>query len=214
MSRVKRFLLMTLFSGGVFVIVASILRTYFILTGGREGGAQAARWGMREAFVAFVIANVPMIYGGLRIGLRKVRDSKVAARIRSRTIAWPGADRFIGLFTSSSRTKVSGSSENFTQSKAFARLNVTEAKSLSSACSPSSSLPCGHSCIKTDVTRSDAHVVEKGPQYAIHMTRCIKVDVGRISSGQSDPETAVAGRNHNRGEGELPLTPSLFKSPS
>lgn len=182
MSRVKKLLLTTLFSGGVFVITAGILRTYFILTGGRQGGAQAAHWGMREAFVAFVIGNVPMIYGGARIWLRKVRDSKMTARIRSMIISWPGADRVIGVFRIASREEVRGGPENFTRSKNFARLNGMEVKDLSSAKSLSPSQIWSHSCMKTDVTRSGAHLVERDPQNAIHVTRGINVDFGRITS--------------------------------
>ena len=76
-SRVKKSSLIVLFSGGIFVIMAGIFRVYLILTGGREGGAEAAYWGTREVFVAFVIGNVPIIYGGARIWLGKTRNSKL-----------------------------------------------------------------------------------------------------------------------------------------
>jgi hypothetical protein len=78
-SRIKKFFLIMLFSGGIFVIVAGILRVHFILSAGRQGGGEAALWGTREAFVAFVIGNAPLIYGSGRIWLRKSKQSKAFA---------------------------------------------------------------------------------------------------------------------------------------
>jgi hypothetical protein len=75
-SRVIKFFLIMLFGGGVFVMLAGILRAYLILNGGREGGGEAAYWGTREAVVAFVIGNLPIIYSGARIWLRKSKGSK------------------------------------------------------------------------------------------------------------------------------------------
>ncbi len=145
-SSIKKFFLIMLFSGGVFVMMAGILRAYFILIGGREGGTEAAYWGTREAATAFIIGNLPMIYGGVRIWLRKCKDSKVYAKIRSRTKDWPGANRFSGLFSRAARSRVRGESEKETPAK---MLNVTDTSNSSSEPSRQSPLPWGH-------TRSDS----------------------------------------------------------
>ncbi|KAF3399966.1 hypothetical protein F1880_007996 [Penicillium rolfsii] len=54
--------LLVLFSGGLFVMMAGILRCVLILTAGANGAQQAGSWACRETFVAVVIGNVPMIY--------------------------------------------------------------------------------------------------------------------------------------------------------
>ncbi|KAJ5787858.1 hypothetical protein N7457_002848 [Penicillium paradoxum] len=54
--------LLILFSGGLFVMMAGILRCVLILTAGANGAQQAGSWACRETFVAVVIGNIPMIY--------------------------------------------------------------------------------------------------------------------------------------------------------
>ncbi|KAJ5110248.1 hypothetical protein N7532_002893 [Penicillium argentinense] len=54
--------LLVLFSGGLFVMMAGILRCVLILTAGANGAQQAGSWACRETFVAVVIGNMPMIY--------------------------------------------------------------------------------------------------------------------------------------------------------
>ncbi|KAJ5742812.1 uncharacterized protein N7511_011213 [Penicillium nucicola] len=54
--------LLILFSGGLFVMMAGILRCVLILTAGTNGAQQAGSWACRETFVAVIIGNVPMIY--------------------------------------------------------------------------------------------------------------------------------------------------------
>ncbi|CAI7594279.1 unnamed protein product [Penicillium glandicola] len=58
--------LLILFSGGLFVMMAGILRCVLILTAGANGAQQAGSWACRETFVAVVIGNVPMIYPLIR----------------------------------------------------------------------------------------------------------------------------------------------------
>ncbi|KAJ5409119.1 hypothetical protein N7509_003002 [Penicillium cosmopolitanum] len=53
--------LLVLFSGGLFVMMAGILRCVLILTAGANGAQQAGSWACRETFVAVVIGNMPMI---------------------------------------------------------------------------------------------------------------------------------------------------------
>ncbi|RAL11864.1 uncharacterized protein BO97DRAFT_478264 [Aspergillus homomorphus CBS 101889] len=54
--------LVVLFSGGLFVMAAGILRCVLIVTAGTNGASQAGSWACRETFVAVVIGNLPMIY--------------------------------------------------------------------------------------------------------------------------------------------------------
>ncbi|KAJ5171008.1 uncharacterized protein N7500_003791 [Penicillium coprophilum] len=58
--------LLILFSGGLFVMMAGILRCVLILTAGANGAQQAGSWACRETFVAVVIGNIPMIYPLMR----------------------------------------------------------------------------------------------------------------------------------------------------
>ncbi|KAK4158750.1 hypothetical protein QBC43DRAFT_382280 [Cladorrhinum sp. PSN259] len=54
--------LMLLFSGGIFIMVAGILRGTLILTDPINGAQQSGSWAVRESFVAVVTSNLPMIY--------------------------------------------------------------------------------------------------------------------------------------------------------
>ncbi|KAL4997087.1 hypothetical protein BDV10DRAFT_201991 [Aspergillus recurvatus] len=58
--------LLVLFSGGIFVMAAGILRCVLIVTAGANGAQQAGSWACRETFVAVIIGNAPMIYPFLR----------------------------------------------------------------------------------------------------------------------------------------------------
>ncbi|KAK4134425.1 hypothetical protein BT67DRAFT_433933 [Trichocladium antarcticum] len=53
--------LIVLFSGGIFVMVAGILRCVLIITDPVNGAQQAGSWAVRETFVAVVTSNLPMI---------------------------------------------------------------------------------------------------------------------------------------------------------
>ncbi|KAK3318778.1 hypothetical protein B0H66DRAFT_249663 [Apodospora peruviana] len=54
--------LMVLFSGGIFVTMAGILRCVLILTDPVNGAQQAGSWAVRETFVAVITSNLPMIF--------------------------------------------------------------------------------------------------------------------------------------------------------
>ncbi|KAE8160875.1 hypothetical protein BDV40DRAFT_269343 [Aspergillus tamarii] len=58
----EKFELLVLFSGGIFVMAAGILRCVLIVTAGANGAQQAGSWACRETFVAVIIGNAPMIY--------------------------------------------------------------------------------------------------------------------------------------------------------
>ncbi|KAK4213162.1 hypothetical protein QBC37DRAFT_374260 [Rhypophila decipiens] len=60
-SRPKKFGLVLLFSGGAFVMVASVLRTVRLLKEPERGGSIAGTWAMRETFVAILMSNIPLI---------------------------------------------------------------------------------------------------------------------------------------------------------
>ncbi|CAK7566372.1 MAG: hypothetical protein SEPTF4163_004315 [Sporothrix epigloea] len=58
--------LMVLFSGGIFVTMAGILRCILILTNPITGAQQAGSWACRETFVAVVTTNLPMVFPLIR----------------------------------------------------------------------------------------------------------------------------------------------------
>ncbi|KAK6199629.1 hypothetical protein LQW54_010011 [Pestalotiopsis sp. IQ-011] len=64
--------LMILFSGAVFVIMASTIRAVLILTSGVEGAVTGSEWACRETFVAIVVANLPIIQPLLRKGASRI----------------------------------------------------------------------------------------------------------------------------------------------
>lgn len=72
----KRFCLIFLFSCGLFPTVGGILRIYFILMDGRNGGREAAHWAVRELFATFVVTNLPVIYGDVRIIIKRIRNPR------------------------------------------------------------------------------------------------------------------------------------------
>ncbi|KAL8895330.1 MAG: hypothetical protein Q9192_003707 [Flavoplaca navasiana] len=58
----KKWVLSIMFSGGLLVTAAGILRCVLILTAGASGAAQAGQWAIRETFIAVVVGNLPMLY--------------------------------------------------------------------------------------------------------------------------------------------------------
>ncbi|KAM0228627.1 hypothetical protein ACHAPO_010599 [Fusarium lateritium] len=64
--KAKKIGLMILFSGGIFVMVAGILRAVLIIQNPETGALQSASWAVRESFVALVTSNVPITWGWLR----------------------------------------------------------------------------------------------------------------------------------------------------
>jgi hypothetical protein len=206
-----------LFSGGVFVIIASVLRAYFILNGGREGGRDAAYWGIRETFVAFVIGNIPPIYAGFRVWLRKVMSSKVYATIRPRTKDSLGANGRSGLFWRARRGRDGPAFEQHSSAKKFAMLSSTESNSSSSRPRRLSSLPWDFnhpgSRIDTDVRSSNTYLAEMDSGLGIQVTRGIKVDVESVRSRQSDAETIGRSSENAGADSKVYLGPFLTESP-
>ncbi|KAK8017836.1 hypothetical protein PG993_014162 [Apiospora rasikravindrae] len=67
LPRPKKIGLSVVFSGAAFVMVAALLRCYFIMTDSKEGASQSGEWACRETFVALVTSNVPVIWSCGRI---------------------------------------------------------------------------------------------------------------------------------------------------
>ncbi|KAF0316938.1 hypothetical protein GQ607_015824 [Colletotrichum asianum] len=62
----KKLGLIVLFSGGILVTMAGILRCVLIISDPVNGASQAGSWAVRETFVAVVTTNVPMIFPLIR----------------------------------------------------------------------------------------------------------------------------------------------------
>jgi hypothetical protein len=58
----KRFALVFLFSGGIFVMVCATIRSVLVLTDPINGAQTAGSWAVRETFVALVTTNLPHIF--------------------------------------------------------------------------------------------------------------------------------------------------------
>ncbi|KAI2629909.1 hypothetical protein GGR54DRAFT_284512 [Hypoxylon sp. NC1633] len=69
---VKKFGLIILFSGGIFVIVCALLRAVFIVTDPVNGAQQAGSWAVRETFVAVITTNLPLVFPFIRVLLTPV----------------------------------------------------------------------------------------------------------------------------------------------
>lgn len=70
-----------MFSGGIFVIIAGILRCALIIADPVNGAAQAGSWAVRETFVAAVIGNIPMIYPLFARTVAKVQSSVLSSAL-------------------------------------------------------------------------------------------------------------------------------------
>ncbi|OHE92160.1 hypothetical protein CORC01_12563 [Colletotrichum orchidophilum] len=67
--------LVVLFSGGIFVTMAGILRCVLIITNPVTGAQQAGSWAVRETFVAIVTTNMPVVFPLLRRWLTPIVGS-------------------------------------------------------------------------------------------------------------------------------------------
>ncbi|KAF4961228.1 hypothetical protein FGADI_465 [Fusarium gaditjirri] len=77
--KVKKYGLVVLFSGAVFVMVAGLLRCVLILKNPKTGPNQAASWAIRESFVAVVTANLPSTWGWMRQKLKPIFGSLLSS---------------------------------------------------------------------------------------------------------------------------------------
>ncbi|KAK6541895.1 hypothetical protein TWF694_007672 [Orbilia ellipsospora] len=79
----RKFLLIAMFSGGCFVIMAGILRVAFILADPVGGALSAGSWACRETFVSVIIGNIPMIYPLFMRGVSSVRSMYATGTAKS-----------------------------------------------------------------------------------------------------------------------------------
>lgn len=77
----RKLSLILVFGGGVFVMMAGILRCALIIKDPINGAQAAGSWACRETFVAVVIGNIPMIYPLTRRGIEKVYSMAGASRL-------------------------------------------------------------------------------------------------------------------------------------
>ncbi|KAK4214981.1 hypothetical protein QBC37DRAFT_472301 [Rhypophila decipiens] len=78
-------LLSTLVLGaGVFVLVCATVKTVFIVTDDVNGAELAGAWGTREAFVAVIVTNLPVVFPLMKAWLRPFLGSWLTSRTRSR----------------------------------------------------------------------------------------------------------------------------------
>ncbi|KAM5344433.1 hypothetical protein ACJ41O_012969 [Fusarium nematophilum] len=68
--KVKKYGLVVLFSGGIFVMVAGLLRCVLILKNPATGPQEGASWAVRESFVAVATSSLPMTWGWMRQKLK------------------------------------------------------------------------------------------------------------------------------------------------
>ncbi|RYO86983.1 hypothetical protein DL764_008919 [Monosporascus ibericus] len=79
---------------GIFVLVCATLKTVFIIVDDVNGAELAGAWGTREAFVAIVTANLPMVFPLLKIWLRPLLGN--SARSTDKKYGTPEGFRTIG----------------------------------------------------------------------------------------------------------------------
>ncbi|GME54278.1 hypothetical protein GTA08_BOTSDO03595 [Neofusicoccum parvum] len=77
----RKLSLIVIFGGGVFVMMAGILRCVLIIQDPINGAQAAGSWACRETFVAVVIGNAPMIYPLFRRGIEKVYSTSGLSRV-------------------------------------------------------------------------------------------------------------------------------------
>jgi hypothetical protein len=75
----RKFFLLVLLSGGVFVTMAGILRCVLILTNPVTGAQQAGSWAVRETFVAVMTSNLPMLTPLLLRWISKAADTRIVS---------------------------------------------------------------------------------------------------------------------------------------
>ncbi|EON70027.1 hypothetical protein W97_09293 [Coniosporium apollinis CBS 100218] len=80
MSKVKKYSLILVFGGAVFVMMAGILRCALILMDPINGAQQAGSWACRETFVAVVIGNAPLLASLFRRAGERLQNSSLFSR--------------------------------------------------------------------------------------------------------------------------------------
>ncbi|KAI1463532.1 uncharacterized protein F4812DRAFT_242767 [Daldinia caldariorum] len=73
----KKFGLIVLFSGGLFVVACAILRCALIVTDPVNGAQLAGSWAVRETFVAVITTNLPMVFPLIKLWLTPILGSLI-----------------------------------------------------------------------------------------------------------------------------------------
>ncbi|KAI1361128.1 hypothetical protein F5Y08DRAFT_27821 [Xylaria arbuscula] len=76
----KKVILLGLFGGSFFVIIAGLIRGIVILTAGAEGAVTGSQWANRETFVAAIIGNLPASQPLFRAWASKIGLSGIFSR--------------------------------------------------------------------------------------------------------------------------------------
>ncbi|RYO81263.1 hypothetical protein DL764_009791 [Monosporascus ibericus] len=88
----KKIGLITLFSGGIFIMVCGILRAALIVTDPVNGAQLAGSWAVRETFVAVITTNLPVVFplvksmlspvfGSLTRSMRSLSDKGLSGKL-------------------------------------------------------------------------------------------------------------------------------------
>ncbi|RYP90791.1 hypothetical protein DL770_003052 [Monosporascus sp. CRB-9-2] len=88
----KKVGLITLFSGGIFIMVCGILRAALIVTDPVNGAQLAGSWAVRETFVAVITTNLPVVFplvksmlspvlGSLTRSMRSLNDKELSGKL-------------------------------------------------------------------------------------------------------------------------------------
>ncbi|RYP52353.1 hypothetical protein DL768_002464 [Monosporascus sp. mg162] len=88
----KKIGLITLFSGGIFIMVCGILRAALIVTDPVNGAQLAGSWAVRETFVAVITTNLPVVFplvksmlspvlGSLTRSIRSLSDKDLSGKL-------------------------------------------------------------------------------------------------------------------------------------
>ncbi|RYP34176.1 hypothetical protein DL767_004403 [Monosporascus sp. MG133] len=88
----KKMGLITLFSGGIFIMVCGVLRAALIVTDPVNGAQLAGSWAVRETFVAVITTNLPVVFplvksmlapvlGSLTRSMRSFSDKELSGKL-------------------------------------------------------------------------------------------------------------------------------------
>lgn len=103
---VKKAALIVMFSGGVFVTAAGVLRCVLIITNPVTGAQQAGSWAVRETFVAVITTNLPMVFPMFRIWLYPIAGT--VRQYSSRALSHLSKDSRSGITGGSTKPQQPG----------------------------------------------------------------------------------------------------------
>ncbi|EKG15676.1 Protein of unknown function DUF3129 [Macrophomina phaseolina MS6] len=71
----RKFSLLIVFCGGVFVMLCGVMRCYIVLNNPTTGALKAGTWACRETFLAVLTTNAPVIYPVFRRNIARITSS-------------------------------------------------------------------------------------------------------------------------------------------